>query len=69
MFDSSFVFTNKVSMISPAAKYEIKGDSKKNKCRDEVEQLFVKKPCAPGTDCYFDPAYLPSALGTKFMVI
>jgi hypothetical protein len=69
MFDSTFVFTNKVSMISPTTKYEIKGDSKKNKCREEIEQLFAKRPCVSGNDCYFDPAYLPHLQGIKFVVI
>jgi hypothetical protein len=61
IFNSGYVFTGDVSMISSTTQYEIKGDSKKNKCREEVDKLFVN------TTPYFD-SLVPSVQNLNLIV-
>lgn len=70
LFDSSHDFTVDKNLIDQAKTYTLKGDSKKNKCREEVNRLIPQQPCPFGKDkCSFDGVYLPPVSKSEFFAL
>lgn len=69
LFDQSHDFTIDSQQIETDKVYTIKGNSKKNKCRDEIAQMMPNPSCPFGQNqCSFNGVYQPNPLGTKFFV-
>ncbi|RNA17531.1 ectonucleoside triphosphate diphosphohydrolase 1 [Brachionus plicatilis] len=70
LFDSSHDFTVDKKKIDHDVTYTLKGDSKKNKCREEVNLLIPQKPCRYGDKkCSFNGVYLPPVSKSEFFAL
>ena len=50
--------------------YDFNGDSKKNKCRDEVDTMIPEPTCKFGANqCSLNGVYMPPVSPLKFLVI
>ena len=64
---SSFAFN--LLYNSQAKSFSFQGESKKNKCRDDVEQIFPKVNCSYATNqCTLFGVYIPPTNTSRFMV-
>ncbi len=69
LFDQSHDFTIDTKRIEADKVYIVKGNSKKNKCRDEIAQMIPNPTCPFGVNqCSFNGVYQPNPLNTKFFV-
>ena len=69
LFDQSHDFTIDTKRINRDKVYIVKGNSKKNKCRDEIAQMMPNPSCPFGENqCSFNGVYQPSVYSTKFFV-
>lgn len=70
MFDSDRPFTLDKNSLDSKSTYTISGNSKKNKCRDEVKQMVPDVPCKFGKElCGIEGIYQPRSFGNKYLVI
>lgn len=69
LFDQTHEFTVDTNKIDSNHVYVINGNSKKNKCREEINKLIPIKPCPYGSNqCSFNGVYLPPILESQFYV-
>jgi len=69
LFDQSHDFTIDSQQIEVDKIYTVKGNSKKNKCRDEIAQMVPNPSCPFGqSQCSFNGVFQPDSLNTKFFV-
>lgn len=70
IFDQNEDFTIDKNSVGLNQTYIINGNSKKNKCRDEVDRLIPQKACPYGSDqCSFNQVYLPPVLESEFFAL
>lgn len=69
MFESERPFTLDKNLIDSKSTYTISGNSKKNKCRDEVKQMIPDIECKFGQGlCGIDGIYQPRSTGNRYLV-
>lgn len=70
LFDSGYEFTLERNRIKDSAVYTVSGNSKKNKCRDEVRAMTADmKPCEFGVGlCAIDGTYQPRTQNNRYLV-
>lgn len=70
MFDETHDFTIDKNKIQQPQTYTLNGNSKKNKCREEVNRLIPQKPCPYGSNqCSFNGVYLPPIAESQFFAL
>lgn len=70
LFDSNHDFSVDIKLIDQAATYTLKGNSKKNKCREEVNRLIPQQSCPYENEkCSFNGIYLPAVSKSEFFAL